>query len=220
MPAGMAVVAVLASPNTDSAPDSAPRRLVSALPDVVIELLQFDREASAATLYFLMRGVARAEFEAAVAADPGFSAYQQLERTDDGAVYRVRWTVDSPVIRCLRAAEGIVLRARGTAEEWRLTTWFDSGSAASAFQACCRDRDIPLEVERLTSISDVLADSDPEISERQREALVLAYRAGYFDEPRQVTQAELADELDISSSALGRRLRRGFRNLIQGTLLD
>lgn len=216
----MAVVAVLTSPNTDSAPDSAPRRLVSAVPDVVIELLQFEREASTATLCFLMRGVQRADFESVLAADPGFSDHRQLERTDDGAVYRVSWTVDSPIIRCLRGAGGIVLQARGTAEEWRLITWFDGGSAASAFRACCRDRGIPLTVERLTSISEVLADSGPDVSERQREALLLAGRAGYFDEPRQVTQAELADQLGISSSAFGRRLRRGFRNLIQETLLD
>jgi predicted DNA binding protein len=46
------------------------------------------------------------------------------------------------------------------------------------------------------------------MTDKQLEALELAYERGYFERPRQVTQEALANELDISKQALSRRLSR------------
>jgi predicted DNA binding protein len=56
------------------------------------------------------------------------------------------------------------------------------------------------------------------LTEKQREALDLAYTEGYFERPRRTTQAELADELGISKQAVSRRLTRVEENLF-GQLL-
>lgn len=45
-----------------------------------------------------------------------------------------------------------------------------------------------------------------------------ALEEGYFDKPRAVTQADLAERFDISRRAVAERLRRGTRNLVAETL--
>ncbi|WP_101296069.1 helix-turn-helix domain-containing protein [Halegenticoccus soli] len=47
-----------------------------------------------------------------------------------------------------------------------------------------------------------------DLSEDQFQALKVAVERGYFEVPRKVTQAELADEFEISSQAFSERLRR------------
>ena len=44
------------------------------------------------------------------------------------------------------------------------------------------------------------------LTEKQREAVVLAVSAGYYETPRKASLGELADEFDVSKSALSQRL--------------
>lgn len=57
------------------------------------------------------------------------------------------------------------------------------------------------------------------VTEKQRQALALAVEAGYYDTPQTVSLDELADEFDISSSALSQRLARAEGTLL-GQLFD
>ncbi len=216
----MAVLAALSTPNTDGAPDCAPRRLVSGLPDVELVVVQFERNGTVGVPYFRMRGAPTTAFEAALAADPKIRRFRRLERSSNGTLYKASWEVDCPIVQCMGETNGIIVEARGTAAEWQLQIWFEGGADASAFQRCCAARDVPLRVDRLTSLAGVAAEAPGSVSERQREALLVAYREGYFDEPRRVSQRELAAELGISSSAVGGRLRRGLANLLEETLVD
>jgi predicted DNA binding protein len=47
---------------------------------------------------------------------------------------------------------------------------------------------------------------------------LLALERGYYDEPREATLDDLAGEVGISRQAYARRLRRGYRTLIQAHL--
>jgi predicted DNA binding protein len=49
--------------------------------------------------------------------------------------------------------------------------------------------------------------------------LLAAYKAGYYDDQRRVSQRDLAETFDISPRAVSKRLRRGTRNLISATLV-
>lgn len=53
------------------------------------------------------------------------------------------------------------------------------------------------------------------LTDRQKEALVTAFECGYYNEPRDCSLADVGEELGISSSATGRRLRRGTANLLE-----
>lgn len=61
---------------------------------------------------------------------------------------------------------------------------------------------------------DVLPDV-ADMTDRQREALEAAYRAGYFDWPRESTAEEVADSLDIASATLHGHLRKAEGRLVE-----
>jgi len=56
------------------------------------------------------------------------------------------------------------------------------------------------------------------LTEKQQEAISLAFRLGYFDTPRKVSADELAQKLGLSSSTLAVHLRRAERRLLAETL--
>jgi PAS domain S-box-containing protein len=61
---------------------------------------------------------------------------------------------------------------------------------------------------------DALPD-EADMTDRQREALEAAFRAGYFDWPRETTAEEVAESLDISSPTLHGHLRKAENRLLE-----
>jgi hypothetical protein len=53
-----------------------------------------------------------------------------------------------------------------------------------------------------------------ELTDRQREALEVAYRAGYFDWPRDSSAEEVADTMDISAATFHGHLRKAQKRLL------
>lgn len=52
------------------------------------------------------------------------------------------------------------------------------------------------------------------LTERQREVLRTAFEAGYYEQPRETTGEEVADELGISSTTFSQHIRAAERNLL------
>ncbi len=150
----MSVLAVVASPNDSEAPCSAPRRIVSELTDIQIDVVHFGREELTAVPYLWVRQVSPTAFESALKADPTILSHTQLDTNGDDAFYKARWEVDSPLIKCLLEAGGVILDAHGSKEDWTLKLWFEEQSLASTFQQCCSESNVPLEIKRLSSILD------------------------------------------------------------------
>ena len=70
-------------------------------------------------------------------------------------------------------------------------------------------------VERpLLTVADVL----PSLSPRQRETLRLAHERGYYRVPREVTTADLADELGVERRTAEEHLRRAENKLVDATV--
>lgn len=67
----------------------------------------------------------------------------------------------------------------------------------------------------LTETATEAALTDPQV-----EVLLLAYDRGYFNSPRDVTMAELGDELGITQQAVASRLRRGIDRILGETLAE
>jgi PAS domain-containing protein len=57
-------------------------------------------------------------------------------------------------------------------------------------------------------------ESAPDVTDRQREALEEAYRAGYFEWPRESTAEDVADEMGIASPTFQQHLRTAHRKLL------
>ncbi|MFB6311928.1 MAG: helix-turn-helix domain-containing protein [Salinirussus sp.] len=53
------------------------------------------------------------------------------------------------------------------------------------------------------------------LTDRQREVIQTAWDSGYFEVPRSITTAELAEELDLDDSTVAEHLQRAERNLLE-----
>lgn len=79
---------------------------------------------------------------------------------------------------------------------------------------------IDAEIERLEPYAGGQRLAGVGLTDRQREALRAAHRAGYYDVPRTGTVADVADELDCSSSTAGAHLRKAESALVAAFLLE
>jgi len=121
---------------------------------------------------------------------------------------------------------GFVLAARsaaptGGARGWRERWLLPDREAVHEIWRHAREVDFEFEVLELRQgggIGETYPGGDA-LTDQQRRALSVAYERGYFREPREASLEELADELDLSASAVGGRLRRGMKSLVGQTLV-
>lgn len=155
-----------------------------------------------------------------LAETPVIATATVVDEVDDALLVRVRWTDRvNGLLESIRRTDAVVSSAVGTADRWRFRIRFPNYDALSAFYAACSENDVGVELLEL---------HEPVTSEQhrryglttgQRDLVVAAYEAGYFDVPRETTLVELGDELEISDSAVSQRLRRGLAALISSTLV-
>lgn len=159
-------------------------------------------------------------FERAAASNRHVRGVELLEAHDGEALYSIEWDGERDAfIEAIRATDGHVLEGHCLdAETWQFELLFPDRDRLSAFHDRLLEIGTTFEVR---SIGDpVRSASGDALSEAQREALVRAIEGGYYDIPRQVSAAELADEFDISDQALSERLRRAIAALGRTTFRE
>jgi len=143
-----------------------------------------------------------------------------IETRDQEAIYCVEYSGEgillSPVIS---AANGVILDKENDGSSWLFTIWMTERADLRHIWDYAQQNDIDIELLRVNEHAS-LGDTDAGLTDSQREALLIAFERGYFEEPRNATLGEVAAELDISQPAAGGLLRRGVRRLIISSLLD
>lgn len=169
-----------------------------------------------------VRGCVRDRIGAELGSEADVASADVVDTTGDEALVRIRWKTDVSValLETLRAASVTVLRALGRAGSWELRLRFPTSDAVSQFYRRCLDRDITVEPRRVRQVGSASTARTEGLTRKQREALVRAFDAGYFDVPRRITLTELADQLGVSDTAVSERLRRGTSAMITGTLFE
>lgn len=85
------------------------------------------------------------------------------------------------------------------------------------------EADVPFEINRISDAgahsSLAIVDMD-EFTEKQREALELAFEHGYYETPREGDLETISDELGISRSAVSQRLRAIESKLVYSILVE
>jgi predicted DNA binding protein len=168
--------------------------------------------------YFWVRGKGASTFIERIRDEPEVEALSVLSETDDGTLVRATWSPHADVIRGIRTLEPTIIGGNGTAEQWTFEVRSESRERLQDFQRVFAERGIRVELRRIYPFRESLGDG-PSMTEKQRQALLVAYHAGYFDTPRKTTQRDLGDRLGISPRAVSNRLRRGTRNLITNSLV-
>jgi len=155
----------------------------------------------------------------AIATHPSVTAYEELERTADRVLAKYE-TTDTDLYEFV-AESGLPIEYPVTAENG----WYEfdlTGSRAEFdhFRTAIEDAGRQYELLSLVRQYELLSlvhSTDPSglLTERQRDVLMAALRAGYFELPRDCTLADLASALDIDKSTASRVLRRGQTRIVK-----
>ncbi|WP_276259356.1 helix-turn-helix domain-containing protein [Haloglomus litoreum] len=153
--------------------------------------------------------------------DPTVASFTCLTALSDRRLYRVSFTgaMKERMTYLDAAANDIVyLEMRSTHERTRIRARVPTREALREYVDTCHGKGIELQIESLYRPDEEGHNPRFGLTEPQREALVAAYEAGYFDSDRRATLADIAEDLGISRQALAGRLRRGHRQLVGATL--
>lgn len=147
--------------------------------------------------------------------DPSVGEYVRMTDIAGGVLYRQEWVRDLTFVRFLmREAKATILDGYGTPQGWRLCLTFPDHDGVRETRAFVESRDLSFSVTNVRTIRDDPLDRFG-LTVEQYEALFEAWRLGYFDVPRSVDLAAIADELGISQQAASERLRRGHETLVR-----
>ena len=122
------------------------------------------------------------------------------------------------VLTALAETHLVVLSGVGTNDGWKFEVRGERREDIGGFRTYCQDNDIPIDIITVHALLPIQG-AGYELTDAQREALVLAYERGYFDSPREASLEDVAEELGITQQSLSSRLRRGHRRLIAATLI-
>ena len=188
------------------------------LPGVTVELERLIPHETLIIPYFWVRDVSTEDIEAAFEAHSGVRNIRVVDNIEDEYLMRAEWESEYfGILSALAKANVVVLSGIGTKEEWRFEVRGESQETLAEFREYCQENDIPIAITAVHAMLPIQGEGY-ELTEAQREALVLAYERGYFDTPREASLEEIADELGITQQSLSSRLRRGHRRLIGATL--
>ncbi|MFC6875459.1 helix-turn-helix domain-containing protein [Halobellus marinus] len=119
-------------------------------------------------------------------------------------------------LEALATADAIIERIEVLPSGWRQTGWFANRDTFNEFSSFWQ-QNADFQLLRLTHDDESKPAGDG-LTDRQREALRIAYKRGYFEIPRQASLEDIAAELEISASSVSERLRRAQTELIEETV--
>ena len=143
-----------------------------------------------------------------------------IETRDREAIYSFEYTEEAKIISpVISAANGVILDMKNDGTGWILTVWMPDRTNLAPLWDYAERNDIAIELLRVNEYAS-LGNTGAGLTDSQREALLVAFETGYFEEPRNATLSEVAAELDISQPAASGLLRRATRRLIVSSLMD
>lgn len=194
-------------------------RALAEAPDMQVELERIVPTGSGALPFFWLWGDDVDAFVANLEGEPGIENVSVLDEVEDGALVRARWTEQPGLIEGILESKAALLEVRRYDEVWRFRLRSPDREAIAGLQRYCADNDIDLRLNWIHTLTEIEAGEQYGLTDDQRETIVTAFRAGYFDEPRRITLEELSEEFDVSPRAVSKRMRRGLRNLVAATLV-
>jgi len=160
-------------------------------------------------------------FEEGLRNDRTIGEFERVTETgEDRAIYSFVYTDDAKILSpVISDANGVILDMENDGSAWTLTVWIAERTDLAYLWEYARQNDIDIELLRVNEYASVDT-TDAGLTERQREALLAAFEAGYFEEPRETTLGEVAAELGVSQPAVSGLLRRGIERLILSSIAD
>jgi predicted DNA binding protein len=217
----------------DSTPSDSPRTLlaeihlshddllltstIESVPGVTVQL-EDTAMASESTFFVSVVGDDFAAFERALDGDPTVSEATTFSVSADRRVYRIGAAASVTRFLPLAAELGVrVLDVKSGDGGWVVRVQMLSRDPLIDFRTACVEEDISFRVRQLYDAEPSDDSTNVRLTGRQRDTVLTAYECGYYDVPRGISQGELAEKLDISTSAISQQLRRATGQLIAST---
>lgn len=192
------------------------------LPGATVELERLIPHGTQVIPYFWVRDVDvedGAALEAAFDGHAGLVDVELVDHIDGEYLLCAEWAETYfGILNALTDANVVLLSSIGRRNGWTFEVRGESADAIREFQTLCQQHDIPIDITAIHALVATEGEGH-RLTDAQREALVLAYKRGYFDSPRETTLEAIASELDITQQSLSSRLRRGHRRLIEDALI-
>ena len=174
------------------------------------------------TPFIRSRNDVRETFETSVRGHSSVEDITEVNSHNGETLYALRWNPPpDSFLRTIMEMGAVVLNASGDATQWGLEVRFPDHEKLSAFHNYIIEHDIPIHIDRTYTLSETTEHGHRfDLSQEQREALLLALRKGYFETPSEASLDDLADELGITRQALSNRIRRANEKVLTEVLLS
>ena len=197
-----------------------------AVPDMTLSVVSeqapdVSKVAGAAPIHLLFwaSGDDFEALEAALEEDPTVTDPRPLANAGHRRLYRVLysdegtdWTAHHEWVDL----DGTLIQAETIEDGWMVRMRFPDRESVAAFRSWFNRRGLPFTLTQLyTEGSSDSIDIGPNLSEKQREALLTAWHHGYFNVPRGIDLSGLGAMLGISDVAASQRIRRGVEAVLE-----
>jgi predicted DNA binding protein len=160
------------------------------------------------------------QFEAGLGADPTIERFERVMQLDGDAIYSISYSESAVLFSTeIGRHNGAIMNMWKDGTAWLFKTWFPDRAAAQRVWEYAVDHDVEIELDRINEYGSIV-ENEYGLTDKQREAILVALGAGYFDEPRGATLGEVAATLDISQPAASGLLRRGIKRLALATVAE
>jgi predicted DNA binding protein len=192
------------------------------VPDAQIRvIMQGTTDPGATAFPFLIDHPEPEAVETALSADPTVAHYECIDRTGAVGIYRIEHSSEARLISSVvTRAHGLLMRTETEDGGWVVHLLLPDREALNAVWTYAGDQEMRLDIIEIYTNESADGAQSYGLTMPQREAIQTAFARGYFNEPRDISLTELADEMGLSSTAMSGRLRRGLRNLIGATIGD
>ncbi|WP_135851096.1 helix-turn-helix domain-containing protein [Halorussus salinus] len=193
--------------------------IFESFPEITIEIEQVVPTKNAILPYFWVREEPVGNVQQALEAEGVLKSYTLVDDLGDQGLFRAEWNPDAEgILTGITNAQLTVLSATGTEDEWEFKFRAEDSDRIAEFQRYCADQGIDITIGRIHSVGARTGEGAYGLTPEQREAVLLAYRSGYYEAPPETNLGELAEELGITHQSFSDRLRRGTNSLIGETL--
>lgn len=191
------------------------------VPDIDIEIERLVAHIDEGlTPYFRISADDLEVVERTLEQDPTVTDLERLEAIENEGFYRAHWVSGSRgLMAVLQETEGAVLSATFHEGKWEVRLLFaDRENLTDFFEQCRENLDYSITLVRVFDRSNPATYGEYDLTEEQRNALLIALEEGYFEVPKEGDVEDIAEELGISPQAVSQRLRRGYGNLVMNTI--
>ncbi|EMA51690.1 DNA binding domain-containing protein [Halococcus thailandensis JCM 13552] len=193
--------------------------LFERVPDARVECESAVANPDDHALLVIEAGEHKQDIDTALRSDPSVADVECFGERADGWTYRVTWKGrPRRLIQRLVAADVSLTSMQSRNGEWQFQLLAPDREGIARAHDIMEDLDCEADCRSISSV-DRERSNGSGLTPDQHEALVTAFEKGYYKVPRDITAAELADELDISHQALSERFRRAYQQLLRTALV-